>query len=344
MNKFWNRTGMARVTAAGLCAAMLLTGCGDLSSKGKDKLDELLSTEGTTIATSKPTETQPEIDPETMDQIKFNIYVMLNNEIVDVLGDLDSYYMVVADEDEFSLLPDSKYTYKYDISPYNMDVIDDATVVMDMEPVYEELDELTRQIVVPMRALMTTLDSIYSCYDFADNQYAKAKEFHKEIRANAQAFSELAYPYMEQVAQIGRERRAAEEQTMKDEGNLIIYSVSHTITLAKDLLTECAAQEVYDDNLSQLDMTNIKPIYEQMQEMAQLYKDSVADKNQLMKESLSSGPMDGLLDSMCQAVEWMINQAESGKPLPSPGCLGSLAHIEEVLGSCIDRYNSTFAE
>lgn len=345
MKKFLTSAGMARMTAAGLCLAMLLTGCGNDKSEGKKNLDEILEADsGTTAATTVPAETEPEIDPETMDHIKFNIYVMLNNEIVEVLDDLDEYYLVVADEEEFALLPDSQYTYKYGISPYNLDVLEDASVVVDMEPVYDGLDDLTRQILEPMEALMTTLDSIYSCYDFADNQYAKAKEFHKEIQANVGKFAELAYPYMEQIAQMGRERRAAEEQLMKDNGELIVYSVSHMITLVRNLLDECVAQNVYDENLSELDLTAIRPIYEQMLATAQMYDEAVADKDQLMKESLSIPPMDGLMEGMCSAVEWMIDQAQSGEPLPSPGCLGSLEHVEEVLGTCIDRYNSTFTE
>lgn len=344
-NGFSTSRGMARAGAAGLCLAMLLTGCGNGNGENSQKLKDILeTTTSTTAATTVPMETEPEIDPETMDMIKFNIYVQMNNEIVEMLDNLNDYYLVVADEDEFALLPDSQYSYKYGISPYNLDILEDAAVVADMEPAYQGLDDLTKQILEPMGALMETLDSIYGCYDFADNQYAKAKEFHKEIQANVDRFLELAYPYMEQVAQIGKERRAIEEQQMKDEGNLIIYNISHSISLVRGLMEECVAQGIYDDNLSELDLTNIYPIYDEMVATAEAYNAAVADKNQLMKESLSVPPMDGLLDSMCQAVEWMIRQVESGEPLPSSGCLGSIAHIEEVLSNCIDRYNSTFTE
>lgn len=341
--KWLTSKGMARMSAAGLCLAMLLAGCGKEDEEKEDKPSSTPAPVSSVEPTSNVSQ-EPEIDPEMMDIIKFNIYVEMNNEIVDLLGDLDSYYLVVADEDEFSLLPDSQYTYKYDISPYNTDILEDAKLVAEMEPAYEQMDELTLKILEPMENLMTTFDSIYSSYDFADNQYAKPKEFHKAIRANQAAFLELAYPYMDEMSRIGKERRSVEEQKMKDEGNLIIYNVSHSISLGKDLVSECAAQEVYDDNISALDLTKIRPIYEEMKATAEAYKAAVADKNQLMKESLSYPPMDGLLDSLCQSVEWMIRQVESGQPLSSPGCLGSIAHIEEVISDCIDRYNTTFTE
>lgn len=290
---------------------------------------------------------EEEIDPETMDVIKYNIYVEMNNYMVEMLDTIDSYYTVVMPDDEFSFVPDSGYDYKYDISPYNSDIIDDALLVAEMEPAYETLDALTLEIAEPMRALMDVFSDIYSCNDFADNQYAKAKEFHAVVQANVSPFIDLSYQYLDAVDAMGRERTAEEEQSMLENGQVIAYNASHAITVAREILDECYAQNVYDDNITSLDLTPVRPLYDELVATVNAFNEATADNNQLMQESLSSStPMYGLLDSLVQAVDWMIRQVESGTPISEPGLeyLGDIIHIEVVLSDCIDQYNSAFAE
>ena len=340
--------GLALLTLSGL---LLLSGC---SSDGKDP-------ESTQSAAPAATETQPAatetaeptaptaedlgLTPEEMDLVKYNIYVEMNNEIVEVLDNLYSYYEVVEYADEFAFVPDTPYEYKYDISPFDSSLVDDALLVAEMEPAFETLDELTVQIAEPMRALMDTFDDIYSCYDFSDNQYAKAKEFHAIIQANVDTFESLAYTYMDAVDVLAVERTAAEEQKMLDEGRTIIYNASHAITVTQKLLDECYQQGVYDDNIQDLDLTPIYPLQEELTATVEAYNAAVADKNQLMAESLSGSPMYSL-ESLVQAVDWMVMQVESGSPISDPGreYLGGIIHIEVVLSDCIDDYNSAFAE
>ena len=48
-----------------------------------------------------------------------------------------------------------------------------------------------------LRILMDTFSDIYSDYSYADDQYARPKEYHKAIQANAAIFEDLAYEYMD---------------------------------------------------------------------------------------------------------------------------------------------------
>lgn len=340
--------GLALLTLSGL---LLLSGC---SSDGKDPestqsaAPEVTETQPAATETAEPTAPTAEdlgLTPEEMDTVKYNIYVEMNNEIVEVLDNLYSYYEVVEYADKFAFVPDTPYEYKYDISPFDSSLVDDALLVAEMEPAFETLDDLTVQIAEPMRALMDTFDDIYSCYDFSDNQYAKAKEFHAIIQANVDTFESLAYTYMDAVSQLAVERTAAEEQKMLDEGRTIIYNASHAITVTQKLLDECYQQGVYDDNIQDLDLTPIYPLQEELTATVDAYNAAVADKNQLMAESLSGSPMYSL-ESLVQAVDWMVMQVESGSPISDPGreYLGGIIHIEVVLSDCIDDYNSAFAE
>lgn len=337
--------------AALLLALLLLVsaGCG-LSEGGGKESDKPTQTERQTEPTPAPTPTPPEetLDPETAEAVKYNVYVQMNNKIVDVMDTLYSYYEVVEYADEFALIPDSEYTYKYDISGYNTDILEDAQYVVEMEPPFEELDGLTRQILEPMRTLMDTFTQISRNYDYAADQYAKPKEYHKAIQANAALFEELAFQYMDAVQAMSIQRVEAEEQKMQEEGRLLAYGFSHSITVVKKITAECAAQGISDENIEKLDLTPIYPLYQELLDTITAYKAAAEDNNQLMEESMTA---DGTyhigtqIDRMASALEWMIKQVESGQPIQDPGreYLGGLIHVSVVLADCIDLYNSSMA-
>lgn len=346
---------MSGLLAVCVFAAALAGGCSGKETVTKtdaSKATEAVEPETMSVAAEMETvstadETEPEIDPETMDIIKYNIYVEMNNYMIDVLNNIDNYYMVVEYADEFAFIPDSGYNYKYGIIYLNTDIVDDALTVASMEPAYESLDVLAKEVAEPMRALMEGFNKINESYDFADNQYAKAKEYHSLIQENVEDFASLAYAFMEEVNAMGDEQIAATEAKMLEEGNLIIYNSSHAITIGNQILDECYAQGVDDSNLTELDLTNIRTLYDELVATVAAYDEAVSDKNQLIKESLStSAPFDGLLNSLVQSVEWMIKQVENGQPIEDIDLepLGSTAHIQSVLSQCIDRYNTVFVE
>ncbi len=333
-----------------LLSAVAAGGCsGVTSGAGKTiREPETAAAEKAEAHVETEEETEEEtLDEETMDLVKYNIYVEMNNDIVEVLDNLDSYYTVVEYADEFALIPDSGYSYKFDISPFNSSIVDDAVAVASMEPAYEGLDDLAMEIAEPMRTLMDTFSDIYGSNDFADNQYAKAREYHDRIQQNAAVFQDLAYAFMDKVDVIGNERMQEQEKQLLDDGELIAYNASHLITIGKQILNECYEQEISDENITELDLTNIRPLLEELKATVAAYEEAVSDNNQLVKESLSnSTPMSGLPQSLADSVEWMIRQVESGKPIEDPGreYLGGIIHIEKVLSDCIERYNTVFAE
>lgn len=336
--------------AAFLLALLLLVNAGcSLSGGGEKESDKPTETQKAEPAPT-PTPAPPEetLDPETAEAVKYNVYVQMNNKIVDVLDTLYSYYEVVDYADEFALLPDSPYSYKYDISGYNTDILEDAEYVVGMTPAFEELDGLTRQILDPMRTLMDTFTQISRDYDYAADQYAKPKEYHKAIQANAAVFEDLAFQYMDAIQAMSIQRVEAEEQKMKEEGQLLAYGFSHSITVVKKITAECAAQGISDENIEKLDLTPIRPLYQELLDTITDYKAAAEDKDQLMKESMTA---DGAyhigtqIDRMASALEWMIKQVESGRPIEDPGreYLGGLIHVNVVLTACIDLYNSSVA-
>lgn len=356
------RCSVCKLLLVALLTAVTLTGCGATKKASTDagQSSQTSETEAESSAesgafpkttessqASESTQGEDEIDPETMDFIKYNIYVEMNNYIIKILDNITNYYTVVANEEEFSLLPDSGYTYGYRIIGLNSDIIDDALTISQMEPAYETLDTLAQQIAEPMKTLMDTFSDISKTYSFADNQYAKPKEFHTIVYTNTADFVDLAYQFLDNLTIIADERVLAEEEKMKSEGQLIAYNASHVITIANQIINECYDQGVDDYNLTELDLSKIQPLYDELVATVDAFNAATSDNNQLIKESISnSRPFDGLFDSLIQALEWMIKQVENKTPLddPSRTPLGSLGHVGEVLSDCINRYNSIFAQ
>lgn len=335
-----------------LLALMLLASAGcapsDPGAESTDKGEAAASADPTQEPT--PTQSEPEesLDPELADKIKYNIYVEMNNKIVDVLDTLYSYYKVVEYADEFALRSDSEYTYKYDISPYNTDLLEDAEYVATLEPAFETLDDLTLEIIEPLRTLMDTFSDIYSDYSYADDQYARPKEYHKAIQANAAIFEDLAFKYMDAVEELSIQRVEAEEKQMQEDGRLLIYGFSHAITVVKKITAECYSQGISDYNIEELNLEPIRPLYQELLDTIEAYKAAAEDNNQLMEESMSADHAyhyGTQMDRMASAIDWMIRQVESGNPIDDPGreYLGGLIHVDAVLSDCIDLYNDAFA-
>ncbi len=332
-----------------LMLALVLSGCGKKAEESPEKTKPQAPKEEAAPEPEEDTSSEEdEIPPEQIDLIKYNYYVELNNDIVEIVDSINYYYEVVDYTEEFSLLPDTGLTYGYRVYGKNTDILDDCLQLADMEPSYGEMDTLVKDMAEPLRALMETFSDISDSYDYADNQYQKAKEYHAIVYANADAFIELGYEFMDAIDEMGTARVEEEEEQMKAEGNLIIYNASRAISIGREVLNVAYDQGVNDENLTDLDLTEIKALYDELVAVVADFDAATADNDQLIKESLSnSRPFDGLYDSLIQALEWMIKQVESGT-LPdlsgSGAPLGSLGHFSYVLGQCIDRYNSVFVD
>ena len=288
------------------------------------------------------------LDEETMDLVKYNIYVELNNTIVEILDDIDNYFLVVDTAEEFRFRDDAEYSYGYRIKGFNMDAVEDAELVYNVAPAYETLDGLVEKMLPSMREIMETFDAIDdSEYTYEENQYQQPKENHARLMACLEEFTTYAYEYLDQIDIIADERNAIQEAQMLEEGRLIIYNFSHMLTLSSQILDEIYDQGIDDYNLTELDLTPIYPLFEEMQATAAAYNEAVNDNNQLMLESLSSRQVyEGDWNGLIQAFEWMIKQVESGVPYedPSSEYLGGLQHIYVVLSGKVNEYNGIFVE
>ncbi len=340
-----------RALAAVLLLAVFVSGCGkqaEDSREPKKKSAPKTEEASTDMATDETEEEEIDIPPEQLDLIKYNYYVDLSNNVIEVIDDITYYFMVVEDAEEFSLIPDTGLTYGYRVYSFNSDIIDDCLMLADMEPSYGELDTLIKEMADPLRALMDTFSEVSNSYDYADNQYAKAREYHQIIYSTADTFLPLGYEFIDAISVMGDARTAEHEEAMLEEGNLIIYNASRGISIGREVLDVISGQDITDETITDLDLTEIYALYDELVTVVDDLNAATSDNNQLIRESLSnSRPFDNLYEALIQALEWMIKQVESGQPLDLSGSgapLGSIGHFSETLDTCIDRYNTVFVE
>ncbi len=288
------------------------------------------------------------LDAETMDLVKYNIYVELNNTAVEALNNISNYFLVVDTAEAFQLREDAQYSYCYRIIGLDTDILEDAELVCKMDPVYETLDGLVEEMLPSMREIMETFNAIDdSEYTYEQNQYQQPKENHARLMACLDEFTGYVYRFLDEMDLIADERNEEQEAKMREEGRLIIYHFSHMLTVSAEILDEIYAQGIDDYNLTELDLTPIYPLFEELEATAAAYDVAVSDNNQLMLESLSNRQVyAGSWKSLLDAFEGMIKQVESGVPYedPSREYLGGLQHIYEVLSDRVDDYNGIFVE
>lgn len=280
------------------------------------------------------------LDAEAMDIFKYNVYVELNNTVVEIMNNISSYFLVVDTAETFRFREDATYAYGWRIRGIEPDAVEDARLVSGMEPAYETLDGLVEAMLPSLCEIMETFNAMGS----SEDTYG---ESHTRLMAHLEEFTAYANEYLDQFDVIADERNAVAEEKMLAEGRLILYSYSRMLTVSSCILDEIYNQGIDDYNLTELDLVPIYPMVWEMRETAAACDEAVSDSSQLAQEALSGRQVyPGYWDSLLQAFEEMVSRVESGVPNEDPfgGAPGSLQYIYEVLSDRVRDYNSIFTE
>lgn len=106
-----------------------------------------------------------------------------------------------------------------------------------------------------------------------------------------------------------------------DDGLLLGYGFSHSITLVKRIIAACYAQNISDYNIEELDLTPIRPLYQELLETIENYKAAAEDPNQLMAEPMTADETYHIgtqIDRMAFALDWMSAKWRAASPSLTP--------------------------
>ena len=195
----------------------------------------------------------------------YNLYVDVYNYMNGRFYDsLDRYFTYVAFEEEFSLLED--YYTCYSLSDTQRKKIEDAYTMASSKNEKNALDESFLEMYPSLTTIFDTLDSIYNYADlksYMDDDYAKAKEYHAALWSALAEYGTTASIFMTELDIVAQERMVESLQVMKDEGYVVLYDINMMLNCAGAIQTELYNQGITDENLIEMDLEAIQPLYDE---------------------------------------------------------------------------------
>ena len=268
-----------------------LTACQSTPGTTQRSSDSTLKTEA---GSSTPIESETP-DPvvefsEEEEQKLYNLYVDVYNYMNGRLYDsIERYFKYVAFEEEFSLT-DNNYSCNSMIDS-QLKKIEAAYDMASSKSKKTALDEAFLAMYPSLTTIFDTLDSIYEYSDlksYMDDDYAKAREYHAVLWTAYAEYEVTGTTFMEQLDIVAQERMIESLKVMQEEGYEVLYNINMMFICADTIQAELYYQEISDENLIEMDLEAIQPLYDEFVgyvETILSYKDN---SEQLRYEGLSA--------------------------------------------------------
>lgn len=345
--------------------ACSLLGCQGKSSSGNVSLSEDRESVAVDSSAGKPSESVDAVKDDLTKELSeretqdlYNAYIAINNHMVGPLNEALGQYFSDVDvqSEEFKLLEEQRnHYYCY----YK------STCAMDMEKAYEivnkkkekdSLDQAFLDLYPSLKSLMPTLLEI-SDYTrdkvYLEDNYAKSQEQHTALISVLGDYLDAGSAFLDELAAVAehREREALEE--IKEAGYEVQYALNMVMLTARELRDELYAEEVWDENVLDMDLAKVQPLYDEFSSYVSAVLDYDQDKEKLKEEGFYVS-VDGMrywgffmtaMNNMNDSITEVLEKVKAGEELDSfkikvsrPGD-GTLSAFEEGLSETINAYN-----
>lgn len=257
----------------------LIMACSATACQGTaDSISNSISDSRDTREADTP-ETSASADTEAADEVRtlseseeqklYNTYIDINNFMVDRLTDsLERYfYYVDIEQAEFTLLDaEDDYYSCYSISDSYIGDVEDAYELVNSKDDKNKLDVTFLEMYPSLNEVIATLNEIASYTDmksYLDDDYEKAKEYHTKLMGILEEYLDTSDAFMVELDVVAKEHREEAYAQMKEEGLEVVYAMNKAIDLANEIVQELYSQEVWDDNILDMDLEKIQPLYDE---------------------------------------------------------------------------------
>lgn len=297
-----------------------------------------------------------ELDEDTVQQL-YNTYIDINNLMLGRLNDsLGKYFEYVdVESEEFKLLDESyQHYFCYSLSNSQLQSIEWAYETASSKGEKDALDQAFLALYPSLTSLAQALDDIgdYTADDtYLEDGFARSQEQHTALLSVLEEYFATGGLFMDELNAVASERQAAQLERMKEEGYEVLYAMNMLINLAQSIESELYAQEVWDDNILDMDLTVIQPLYDEFS----TYVDSILayddDEEALSAEGLNNSAywMTFVMyaEDTRDSISMVIEKVKKGEPLDQydtmitsmPGQC-SLTSFADGISRIIDSYNS----
>lgn len=279
---------MKHSSAAVLAAALVLslTACQEeVPAKKTDSASQ------TTSVREFASQEETTVDNTALDQELYNLYVSVNNHMVGRLYDsLDRYFNYIAYQEEFALVDeDDPDYYCYSISDSQMNKIEEAYELASSKTEPNALDQSFLALYPSIKELISTLNSIYTYTDiksYLDDDYARGKEYHNALWNAMQEYNIAGAAFMDELNITANERNAASLLRLKEEGYEVLYTINVMFNNVEAIQEELYRQGISDENLLEMDLTAIQPLYDEFVVNVEAILEFANDNEKLQNEGI----------------------------------------------------------
>lgn len=343
-----------------LAAVMVftLTACQGISpAKSSDRDDEgsdSLSLPPKTFGSEEDAPAAGELDEES-EYLLYNAYIDINNAMVGRIYDsLDRYFTYVDFEGtEFRLLDENGNYYDcYSLSSAQKDV-ETAYEIVSGKGEKDALDKAFLDMYPSISTLIQTLNEIsdYTSLEaYLEDGYAKSQEQHTALLSVLEEYYTTGDVFRAELSAVAAQRQQEDLEQMKADGYVVLYSLNMVINLAKQIDNELYAEDVWDENILDMDLTVIQPLYDEFSEYVDAVLAYSEDDDALRAEGLGNSANMSIfimnMKSTRDSLSKVLARVEAGEPLTefdtaitSIAGQCSLSSFAEGLSDMIDSYN-----
>lgn len=294
----------------------------------------------------------------------YNQYIEINNHMVGEINDALTLYShnVNIESEEFEFVKENIKTYAcyYPHSAKYLGYVEEAYETASGKSEKDALDEAYLDLYPSLQKLITILGEMhdYTADDgFLADDYAKSQEQHTALMGVLEEYLTYGEAFVNELNTVASQREREELEQMKEEGYEVFYALNMAMLSAEDLYNELYRQGIGDENVLDMDLTLIQPLYDEFASYVDQVLQYDQDKEKLKQEGLYVS-VDGMRDwgffvtalqNTHKSITEVLEKVEAGEPLDmidiriSGSGNGSVSSFVEGLSETIDYYNKLVA-
>ena len=343
-----------------IVAALSLTACqGDTYADNRNVSTG--SPEGVSAQPSVDSGSQAAELSEREAQNLYNNYVEINNHMLGEINDaLTQYFSNVNIESEkFELVKENinNYFCYYPHAAKYLGYAKDAYEAASGKREKDALDQAYLNLYPSLRKLITTLAEIHAYTDddgFLEDNYAKSQEQHTALMGVLVEYLTYGEAFIYELNTVASQREKEGLEQMKAEGYEVLYALNMARISAEDLYNELYRQGIGNENVLDMDLTLIQPLYDEFTSYVDQVLQYDQDKDKLKQEGLyvsvegmrNWGFLVTALQNTHKSITAVLEKVQAGEPLDmiaikmSGSGHGSVSSFAEGLSEIFKCYNN----
>ena len=348
---------------AAVAAALSLTACqGDTFVDDRNVSTgspEVVSPQPSSDSGSQATELN-----EREAQTLYNNYIEINNHMVGEINDALTYYFsdVNIESGKFELVKENSNHYfcYYPHSARYLGYAEKAYEAASKKSEKDALDQAYLNLYPSLQKLITVLGEIHAYTDddgFLEDDFAKSQEQHTALMGVPEDYFTYGETFINELNTVASRRETEELEQMKAEGYEVLYTLNMAMFTAEDIYNELYRQGIGNENVLDMDLTLIQPLYDEFTSYVDQVLQYDQDKDKLKQEGLyvsvesmkNWGFFMTALQNTHKSITAVLEKVQAGEPLDmiairiSGSGNGSVSSFEEGLAEMFNCYNNLVA-